>query len=202
MEDDKIIKAIEHGGEDRDNALKFLFLNEDLRNSVFGILHKYGVQFQDREDIFQDALIAFDRNVQEQKFIGESSISTYIVSISRYIWFNMKKKLSKIELTDNEKTNENTFDDSTPESIYFQNESLIFNKEVKKILWQLLSQLDERCQQALRMWSEGRSMEEIKNALGFKQSQGANNKTFRCRERLRKMIMNNPALVNLLKSRI
>ncbi len=202
MNDHQIITAIKEGNKERDKALKFLFLNEPLRNNVFGTLHKMGAPQQDRADIFQDALITFDRNVIEHKFKEGSSISTYIVAISKYGWLNLKKKTSKIDYALEGQINIEIADEQTPETLYFQSEGMKLDANIKKILQELLSRLDEGCQQALRMWSEGQTMEKIKKKLGYKEEQGANNKTYRCRKRLKKLIQNDPTLLAFLKSNI
>ena len=202
MSDEDIIEAMKTGGQARDEALKHLYCNAELRVAIKSTLSRFGAQLMDIQDIFQDALIQFDRNLIENKFKGDSSIKTYIISISKFKWLNAQKKARKVDFVPLEDNRIDQQDLEHPEFQLLEQESESLDGQLKQVLETLLLQLDSRCQKALRMWSEGQSMEQIKIALDFKERQGASNKTHRCRERLRKLISADPVLSNFLKSRL
>src|SRR5476651_1159146 len=53
---------------------------------------------QDAEDIFQEIVVSFIEIVKGDKFRGESSIKTFLYTLTRYAWLNELKKRSRVML--------------------------------------------------------------------------------------------------------
>ncbi len=65
-----------------------------------------------------------------------------------------------------------------------------------------LSQLGEKCQRLLKMSSLGSSSAEIASAFGFSSANMAKKETYRCRQRLQKVLSEQPDLMKRLKSQL
>ena len=82
------------------------FFKEGKREQAFRKLYKYysqieklilkqGGQKVDAQDVFQEALIVFYRNLEKNEFKLTSSCYTYLYAVSRYVWSDLRKKSNK-----------------------------------------------------------------------------------------------------------
>ena len=125
-------------------------------------------------------LLAFDRNIREEKFRGESAAATYIISIARNKWIARFKKTMR------EETSDNVF------SLVEENEKEPYSEmsnEIKQKLWTLVSELKPPCPKVLKMWVLGTPMEELQVAFDYQNIQSAKNRVHRCREFLRNVFV-------------
>src|SRR4249919_570238 len=81
-----------------DAAIKYLYRNNYLLTAAY-IRQNNGSE-QDAEDIFQEVILVFIEIVKQDKFRGESSISTFLYSITRNIWLNELKKKDRSRYRD------------------------------------------------------------------------------------------------------
>ena len=201
MTDDQIIHAILNGDTEMEKAFSYLFHNGALQKSMQGTLYKMGAKQQDIPDLIQERLMIFYRNVIIKKFKGDSIIRTYLVSICKYQWLSQQKKRSGVTYSHIDENTVEPIEEQTPEGILSQKEGLQQYDNVTALLRACIKKLDEGCQQALSMWSEGKSMKDIQQKLGYGEAQAAANKTHRCRKRLRKLIEADPRLMNFINLR-
>jgi RNA polymerase sigma factor (sigma-70 family) len=124
---------------------------------------------QDAIDLFQDTLVIFHRNLLEGKFRGESTINTYLFSISRNLWFKELDRKQKYTVLPE------TFEDSPATEdcdVYLINE---------KIVTLLLKELKAECRDILvEYYFNQKSMNELKEIFGVNSVQAAKNKKYRC----------------------
>jgi DNA-directed RNA polymerase specialized sigma24 family protein len=95
MNNTELLWAFKHGGLQRENALKHIYENEKLRQSVTQLIMNNGGNIQDAEDVFQDTLILFDRQIREGNFKGDSTWATYFVGIVKWRWVSVKRKFGR-----------------------------------------------------------------------------------------------------------
>ncbi|HUB62689.1 MAG TPA: sigma factor [Puia sp.] len=85
-----------------DDAIVAGILSNDLNEAIFYIYKQYaelisfnvvtmGGGLQDREDIFQETVITFIDLARKNKFRGDSSIKTFLVSVAQNVWLNELK---------------------------------------------------------------------------------------------------------------
>lgn len=166
------------------------FSDPKLFNNTCYFILNHGGKDEDCEDIFQEAFIIFDRNIRQGKYRGESSLSTYFMGIVRLLWLStQRRKIPNFGL--NELGNEKSFDNIEIE---------IIKEEEKKVLYDALGLLGEKCKDLLLLTGITTSNEEIAQIRGYSSNEMAKKEVYRCREKFRNFIKEHPYLDNFLKS--
>lgn len=188
--DEVLIQCIQSGEPSRRNwALHRFYVEPVVRNWMRQYQATYPGMSGYMEDILQEAVIAFDRNIRNGKFQGKSSLTTYLLSIMKWMIANHNRK-NKHEL------------EFKPEMIDEQEDSIeveIMAEERKSLLKAALDQIDARCRDLLTHYKLDFSMREIAEKLGFSSAEMAKKQAYRCREKLRNVLLSNPSLLQSLK---
>lgn len=183
----EIVEALT--GQDADQrkaALQCLFEHPALRQSAIAHVRKYGGNRQDAEDVFQEAIILFDRKLRQGAFLGQGSLEAYFMGIVRWHWFNEQKRSGQTTLA---------FQKNAPEPSPHENPEIEYlMTERRDQLEHLLKQLTEKCSRILKMYQLDYSMDEIANALGFANSGVAKKEAFLCRKRFRAILNMHPEI--------
>lgn len=191
--DEEIIQAVKTGGAKRQQAIRFLYnTNQDLMNKVIHFVKKNTGNEQDGQDMFHEGIIVLDRNIRQDKFRGESSLSGYLFSICRLLWMNQIRKKGKTELRDDTMTMDQAEIDNP--------ESLSMKEEKKELLRKVINQLGERCKKILELWQLSYSMQEIADKLGFSSAAMATKNKYKCHKSLMNYLKEHPQLLDLLKT--
>lgn len=187
---DKQILSFICGSEaEREAALKHLLLDQNWQQFAIGYLSAKGATQSDAEDVFQEAIIIFDRNIRHGKFKGNSTLKTYFVSIVKRKWWQV---LSKRHPREDLQTAD--FSDSAQDV-----ESIFISREKKRLFGQALSKIGERCQLILKLYQLDYSMKEIADEAGISNAKMAKKEAYRCRMRFRRFLESNPAWLELLQ---
>ncbi len=187
--DEQLLAAILSGDpRQRDWGIYQFYNDALLRNSVIQYVKKQGGTEEDGKDIFQESICIFDRNLRQGKFNGQSTLNTYFFAIAKWHWITFRRK-NKVwtELEPNQI-------EGTVESVDAQ----IFQSEEKILLDKAINKLGSQCQQLLQLYKLDYSMKEITSLMDFSSSNMAKKQAYRCRERLRKVFLNNPSLLKAL----
>lgn len=179
--DSELIDMIQAGGLKRNNALKHIFLNQKIVNSIKSMCQNMSNGTIEMEDIRQDAIIAFDRNIRHGKFNEKSAISSYIISIAKFMILNAVKKKSK--------TNPITIDQLSTEDHPIELYQEIQSVERKNLINKIIEEAGSKCKEMLALYVVKTPMKEIADMMGFAQEQGAKNAIFRCRKKLKKWFL-------------
>ncbi len=129
--DTEIVAAIKEGGRKRQDAIRFLYKEESLKNKIIQFVKRNNGNLEDGQDMFHEGIIVLDRNIRQDKFKQESSVQGYLFSICRFLWMNQIRKKSKMTYTEDNNALDST-ETETPESHLFSNEQ-------KDILRKLIS---------------------------------------------------------------
>ena len=114
----EIIDAIKSGGKTRDLAIVFLYNDAGTFNKLKYFVRQNNGNLQDAEDVFQEGLIIFDRNIRQDKYKGTDSLGAYFYAICKLTWKNKLRKKRRTQLVDDiEKFDEELAEN--PESIFF-----------------------------------------------------------------------------------
>jgi len=163
MNDKKILEFFKDGH--REKAFKKLY---SLYPKIEILVLSKGGNKQDASDVFQEALIILNRNLEKSDFKLTSSFYTYLYSVSRFIWKDIQKKFSKEELHD---LNESKVE-------YFH--SVLEEKKYKRAERAFL-ELGERCQQLLQLfYHKAMSFKDIAKEMQFKSEKVAKNQKYKC----------------------
>lgn len=163
MKDQVILKLFKDG--QREKAFKKLYA---LYPKIEALVLSKGGNKQDASDVFQEALIILNRNLEKSDFKLTSSFYTYLYSVSRFVWKDTQKKFSKQELQNLNDTEVEHFHSVLEEKKYQQAE-------------QAFLELGERCRQLLQLfYHKAMSFKEIANVMQFKSEKIAKNQKYKC----------------------
>jgi RNA polymerase sigma factor (sigma-70 family) len=73
-----------------------VFLYRETAQSVLRLVLKYGGTEADRDELMNEAFLVLIDCVEREKFRFQSRLSTFYMGICRRIWFNWRKKASKV----------------------------------------------------------------------------------------------------------
>lgn len=144
----------------------------------------------DAEDVFQDVLVAFYRNIRTGKFRGDSAIKTYLYSMIRNQWLvRLKKNQRNVKMEDPEQA-ERTMHVSPSN---YKTDDL--TNQVNK----LLGEVSERCRELLkRYYFDNLPMSEVAERTGFENENSAKTQKYKCMQRLIKIMADRPELKKML----
>lgn len=135
---------------------------------------------EDARDLFQDVILVLFQKVRNDSFLLTCSLSTYLFSVSRLLWFKELSKRKHIsassiileDYADNDKDIHETAELNDRLEIYRRT----------------FESLSVDCQKVLRYFIEGMSITEITQKMGYKSEQHTKNRRYRCKLSLIKQI--------------
>jgi RNA polymerase sigma factor (sigma-70 family) len=175
---------------DRERALKIVY--QKNKNLVFSYILKNSGSLDQAKDVYQETIIAYYENVKADKFKAESSMATYIYSIAKFKWLNQIKKNN---------TRNAHHDKIETETFHHGHLVTIIDEERKQGILDVLSELGDGCKNLLiESIYNNASMKEIVQQGDYSSEQIVRNKKYKCIQKLKKLILANPALMNKLKA--
>lgn len=173
MSDDKIMELFKN--DKRDKA--FIALYKLFPRIEKLILSKGGTK-ADAHDVFQEALIILNRNLEKSDFKLTASFYTYLYSVSRFVWKDTQKQFSKQELHNLENEQVSIFDAVIEEKKYQTAEHAF-------------RELGERCQQLLqKFYLKKMSFKAIAEVMQFKSEKIAKNQKYKCLQKAKDIYRN------------
>jgi RNA polymerase sigma factor (sigma-70 family) len=191
--DSELVKAIQEK-EMLESAISQLYKDhaEITRSFIMG---KGGTE-QDADDIFQETVVSFIDAVQKSKFRQESGIRTFLISISKNLWFN---EIRRRQRADNR---ERLFESDRDQEDSDVNE-IIQDRELKIQLNQLLQNLGDSCRKILELfYYENLSMKEIVLHLHYENEQVVRNKKYKCMQQLTDKLKSNTLAITKINELI
>ena len=132
----------------------------------------------DADDLFQEVLVTFYKNILLGKFLEHSSIKTYFYAIARNTWITQVKKNKTLNTT----CLENISDDIQPIE---NNSAKEFSDEQEILLTELLTEMKEDCRNILTdFYYKKLSLDAIKKNYKLASKQVAKTKKYRCLKKL------------------
>ena len=176
MEDQKIVKLIQSGKQDK----AFLKLYKSYPK-VHKLIVSKGGSNEDAKDVFQEALIIFYEKVRQKDFQLTATIGTYLYSVCRFLWKDQlvkKKGKSTAEFS----SELSSADEAELQEVLKKEEQFIKMETV-------LNQLGEKCLELLQLfYYKGLRMKEIASKLGLKSEKIAKNQKYKCLERAKQKV--------------
>lgn len=138
---------------------------------------------EDAEDTFQDTLIAVFNNLRKGNFQLQSSLKTYVFSISRNLWLNKLRRQGRmVNITREHEQIE------IPENQM----NILVEGERSEIIANLIAKMGEECRQLLLYFYFDRlRMKRIMELMSFSSEQVTKNKKSQCMKKLRAMAAKN-----------
>ncbi len=183
----EIIEALTGQDSDRRKmALQCMFEQTSLRQTAATYVRKHGGNQQDGEDVFQEAIILFDRKIRQGAFLAQGSLEAYFMGIVRWHWFNQRQRPGQATVSLEENLPE-PVPEGDPELQYLLTER-------REQMEELLTHLSDKCRNVLKMYQLDYSMDEIARALGFANSGVAKKEAFLCRKRFQVLLKTRPEI--------
>jgi RNA polymerase sigma factor (sigma-70 family) len=185
---------------DDQTLLALIGKREDLNEAIHAIYRQYAEPVQafimskggsqaDAEDVFQETVTAFIDIVQKGKYRGEAAVRTFLIAISKNVWYNALQKRNRS--AERDKIFDNAAEKEEQDVSHY-----IAEREVKQELATLLNQLGESCKNILIMfYYENLSMKEMLDKLPYENEQVVRNKKYKCLQQLAEIIKSKPAMV-------
>ena len=153
---------------------------------VKGWLGKNGGSESDAADLFQEAMVVLFAKAQDTDFRLTCSISTYLMAISKHLWYKKLQKQSRDPVF----LKENIGTDEDEGSIGYEDEVKVHEEREMhyEMLNAALEQVGEPCRSLLKaFYHNDKSMQEITAAFGYTNSDNAKTQKYKCLTRLRKI---------------
>ena len=198
IEANDLAQAIRSGDAVRRNqAFKQLYMSARVHGKIREWVKTYNLTGKEPDDILQEGMILLDKLVCSDRFRAESKVETFLLGICKNLIRDGVKKVRRVVLKD-----------SLPESALQSEETLADYLEMQETteagtrrdqaLHEVLRQLTDKCQEALRLYYfEQKSMVEIAAARSLANADQAKKAVYRCREQLRDLIEGNTTLQQL-----
>ncbi|EDP70972.1 RNA polymerase, sigma-E factor; heat shock and oxidative stress [Flavobacteriales bacterium ALC-1] len=168
MSDDKIMALFKNGK--RDKAFRELY---KLFPRIEKLILSKGGTKADANDVFQEALIILNRNLEKSDFKLTSSFYTYLYSVSRFVWKDTQKQFSRQELHNLESEDVSILDAVLEEQKY-------------QLAEHAFRKLGERCQQLLqRFYLKKMTFKAIAEVMQFKSEKVAKNQKYKCLQKVK-----------------
>ncbi len=143
------------------------------------------------EDVFQETLILFDRNIREGRFTGQSALQTYFLGIAKQYWFNRQRNIRPVSLSAE-------YDRPVTENP----EHLALQQEKQHVIQEVLNSLGDHCKKVLGLYKLSLSNEEIAQELGLSSPEMAKKYTYRCREKFKTFVLGRKDILEHLDIRL
>jgi RNA polymerase sigma factor (sigma-70 family) len=150
----------------------------------------------DADDIFQETIVSFIGTVQKRKFRQESGIRTFLISISKNLWYN---EIRRRQRAGNRDKNYETDRDEADPGI----QEVIGDRELKYLLNQMLKEIGDSCKKILELfYFENLPMKEIVSHLHYENEQVVRNKKYKCLQQLTDKMKQNPQVAKQIRELI
>ena len=144
------------------------------------VLSKGGTK-SDAQDVFQEALIVLYKKVKATDFTLTSKLSTYLYSVSRFLWKDELIKSNRMKSAD--------FELDFLEDEIDELEKIKENEIKLKQVEQILTTISKKCQEILQMfYYKSFSMKEIAKEMGYTSERIARTQKYKCMEKAKNQI--------------
>lgn len=142
-------------------------------------------EWQARE-AFSVAIVGLDnraRSAADNDFLQKASLKTYLTQATVYAAFAILRQQPKTE-------------ELTPaERLASEDHELqLRSAHCRELMARALESLDDRCKKILLLFANGFSMEETAKEMGFENADVARREKYKCQERFKKYLRENPAV--------
>jgi RNA polymerase sigma factor (sigma-70 family) len=189
--DDQIIRSLLGSEQQREQVFAYLYRASGWREWVVRYVAAEGGDEPAGEDVFQETLILFDRNIREGRFLKESAPKTYFIGIAKQYWFNRRRNIRPVPLSPD-------YDQPVSENP----ERIVLQEERRNIIELIIEQLGEHCKNVLQRYKLSLSNEEIAQELGLSSPEMAKKYTYRCREKFKTFVNGRKDLLDHLGIRL
>jgi RNA polymerase sigma factor (sigma-70 family) len=171
----------------------FEYLYQKVYPLVKNYIKKNSGIAEDADDVFQDALLVFYKQVKGNQFDEKYKVFGYVYKISVNRWLNKINKDKRIQL-------EEDISELDQKNIEFERIDNSNDTKKQDIIVQLFKQLGEKCEEIMSLTTYyDLSIEDIQHRLEMKSEGSVKMQLKRCRDKLVELLKEKPELISLLK---
>lgn len=175
------IEKIRSSKEYREITCKAIYQNTNLKNAINHFVIKHGGQSGDFEEVFQETIVRFIKQIMKPSFQLNNSLEAYLFGIARYVCLEkFKNNYSTIPIAENLDLNDSNIQTA--------------DQELLEAIHTILHYATASCQQVLMYWANNYKMTEIATFMGYKSEMMARKKKYNCIQKLISFFENNPKL--------
>jgi len=151
---------------------------------INGWLIKNGGNAEDAADIFQEAMVVLFGKAQNPDFRLTSSVSTYLLAVSKHLWY---KKLQQLQRAPQRLADDG--EEGSHDATYEEDLKVHLEREAHyEQLNASLDMLGEPCRSLLKaFYHHDKSMQEISADFGYTNPENAKTQKYKCLMRLKKL---------------
>jgi RNA polymerase sigma factor (sigma-70 family) len=172
-------------------AVVLEFVYEECYPLIRNLVLKNSGEKEDVQDLFQDAMVILFKKVKDNGLTLQCTFKTYLFSICQHLWLQRLEKRKK----------DTSVFKRVSITAELQEEELIeiYDDEEEKfrIYQKHFLSLDPECQQILKLFLKKSTIREIADLLGYQTEEYTKVKKYRCKEELKRRIVNDPEYKNL-----
>lgn len=185
---ESIINAIVSG---KGNEILSVLYKETL-SKVRNMVLKNNGNYEEANDIFQDAVLLFFKQVRKGAFNTSYDIDGYIYTISKNLWIKRAVKINKNVSLEH-------IENSYPYSEGILED--VITKEKASALENVMSKVGEECKKLLKLVAYDKlSMKEICVQMSYSSENVAKTYHYRCKKKLTEFVKGSPQLMELYKA--
>ncbi|MEO6038941.1 MAG: sigma-70 family RNA polymerase sigma factor [Saprospiraceae bacterium] len=182
--DPEFLQRLLASPESRKQAMYEMFQSPDLRRMAFHYLLRHGAEDYDAEDVFQEAVLLFERALRKGAFRAQAGVSTYFMGIIKKHWFNLQRKRRPEVAIDPSLL---SVAEAGPDVF-----TLLITAERKEILWKAIALMGGRCAELLKVWSLSVPPPQIAVQFQLRDADAAKKETNRCRTKFKNFLDKHP----------
>jgi RNA polymerase sigma factor (sigma-70 family) len=205
LSDAEMLEAMRGNNQQAHNAaLRQLYDSSVVNAKIQEMVHTYSYK-ADADDVLQNGIILLNDMVRDGRFRGEAAITTFLISVCRNLIRNQARAAERVTLKEEVKESDITAGYlDNPENEPFGIEELGADLQKRdKILRGLIAQLRERCQEVLHLfYFTALNREEMAAEIGLKDAAQVSTNANKCRNKLRILIEQMPALKQFFKTHL
>lgn len=156
------------------------YLYESQYPVIHGWIKKNSGNEYDANDIFHETFLIILRKLKKEKLTINCCFTTYFFSISKHLWLQELRKRSRIHTKDIQEFNEISIEESDTE----------LEEKKLDIFLEQINRLETKCRDLMLLHCQKKSLSEIKNLLGFINTQAVADKKKNCRKKLIQNLLN------------
>ncbi len=161
----------------------FRYCYQEHFSMVKSWLIKNGCNAEDADDLFQEALLVLFDKVKKDDFELRSKISTYLLSVAKYMLYNRNRKASRNGEIGLDHVSEMEMADTETDVKYFEEQERLYNQ-----LEDALEELGSPCREVLKAYyMEEMSMSDISELMSYTNANNAKTQKYKCLNRLKKI---------------
>ncbi len=154
----------------------------------------YNLRDKTSDDVLQEGVILLDELIRTGRFRGDSRVETFLLGICKNLIRDSVKKVNRVVLKDSFNDAALSSEDDVADHLELS-ELTQAEQRRDNALQEAMRQLTDKCREALSLYYfEQKTMAQVAEARNLANAEQAKKAVFRCRESLRGLVSEHPAL--------